>query len=178
MLTYEPKCLLLMRHPLFCYMSDATCYTSDATSFVTWAMQHPLFCYSGTDWGVTPCQPNAGFDTCFVRSDKILRSWFLGGILLKIHLDAHFRYDANIWPNVGLARGCATSGTGARVNVWSDGIWLLTQGARVGCEERLSGGRRETVCYCRLPRFIKLICNCIQVYNSYCNCIWQPAITL
>ena len=35
-----------------------------------WVMMHqpPLFCYSGNDWSVSPCQANAGFDTCFVRS--------------------------------------------------------------------------------------------------------------
>ena len=77
--------------------------------------------------------------------------YFLSGLNL-VELHAHFRYDASMWPNVGLARGCATSGTGARG----------------GCEERLSGGRRETVCYCRLAR-VQLLCIKHAPWYSYCN---------
>ena len=32
----------------------------------------------------------------------------------KHQMSPFFRYDATIWPHVGLARGCATSRTGAR----------------------------------------------------------------
>ena len=44
--------------------------------FLLWVIQPALFCYSGIDWAVTPCQANAGFDTCFVRFLFAIRqSW-------------------------------------------------------------------------------------------------------
>ena len=85
-------------------------------------LQSPLFCYSGNDWSVSPCQTDAGFDTCFVRWlltcnwGSCWRNLLRGKKQLqkKHQMVPIFRYDATIWPHVGLARGCATSRTGAR----------------------------------------------------------------